>query len=119
MYGRYSVRAAKGKSIKKTRDMMIPCDLRMLDVLLELFETVLEPESDPELATGLDTDPVAEGAAPVPDADPDAEAALMKGFWDSPPAPLVRSRLKFEFESCIEMLADVSGLFKTSPDFHA
>ncbi len=79
---------------------MIPCDLRMLDVLLELLETeVVEPESDPELATGLDTDSVTEGAAPVPVADPDAEAALMKGFCDSPPVPWVRSRLKLELES--------------------
>lgn len=97
-------------------------------------------ESEPELASGLETAFVAEGLANVLDAPPVAEAvasadaeaepdgeadsagataAATNGFTLLPPVPEVRSRLNEVSELCCEIEAETSSVSKASPDFEA
>ena len=103
-------------------DMMMPCDLRKLSVLsCTTVAPLLLFAPAPELATGAMFEAVADGLPEVPvPADAlgllplsDAEAlglvasaAVMKGFEDVPPVPVVRSRVKLPWLLCWRMVAD-------------
>jgi hypothetical protein len=71
------------------RDMMKPCERRIISVL-SLDEEDEEPEFGWLLAIGVLTS-VEEGEAPP---ELGSAAAAMKGLVEDPPVPWVRSRLK-------------------------